>query len=841
MALSCATTNAFAQQPQVDPPQAISTVPPVYPESAQPGAGEVTVELLVLIDEAGQVGEVQVATSGGPEFDQAAIDAVRQWHFAPATKDNVAIASRIRVPLQFVQPAPEPATAPAAVAAPAPDPAAATAPATEPAAAPAPETAPAPAAEEPPPDPTEVHVHGKAAAPARGSSDFTLNREVIDVAPHSDAGSVLGSAPGVYVARPEGDAVGHEIFLRGFDAEHGQDVALSAAGIPINLPSHLHGQGYADLGFIPPEVIRSVRVTEGIYDPRQGDFAVAGSVDFDLGLSERGLSSHTSYGSFDTVRQLLLWAPEGEDEETFGAVALKRSSGFGENRGSSSALAMGQYVMGTDRARTILHASAYGARAGLAGVLRQDDIDAGRVGFYDSYDDPTANAQSAFSSRLQVGMRHERTQPSGAQTQFGLWWLETNFRLRENFTGYRERSQLNPEWVGRGDLIEQSNLQRALGGNASYRTGRYKPAPWATATGEVGLSFRGDSIEQAQNLLQPPQNETWDQRVDASIRGANIGAYADSNWTLTRYVGLRGGVRADALYYDVDDRLGNFIPSFRRDSYLVGFRRTALGFAVGPRATLEVRPLEWLTALASYGRGYRSPQARQLDEGESAPYARVDSGEVGLKMKAGDHEEVTLTTAAFWTHLSTDLAFDPGEGRLERIGPTTRRGVVAHAIAKPTPWSLASVSATWVQATLDSPPVATAENPTPAYRKGELLPYVPPVVVRADVGLADDLFEVGGAPLNGQLGTGLTYLSPRPLPFGDQGDPVWLLDARARVGWRAFDLTLDVSNLLDLQYAASEYSFVSDWGAGPTPSLLPARHISAGAPRAFLATLGVHL
>jgi hypothetical protein len=97
--------------------------------------------------------------------------------------------------------------------------------------------------------------------------------------------------PGVYVSRPEGDAVAHEIYLRGFNAAHGQDIEFTVGGVPINQLSHLHGQGYADLNFILPEVVRSIRVTEGVYDPHQGDFAVAGSIDFDLGVEQPRLST----------------------------------------------------------------------------------------------------------------------------------------------------------------------------------------------------------------------------------------------------------------------------------------------------------------------------------------------------------------------------------------------------------------------------------------------------------------------------------------------------------------------------------------------------------------------
>jgi iron complex outermembrane receptor protein len=821
-----------AEPPALIPPSILSQTEAVYPADALAERKQASLVLLITVGTDGTTSDPTIVQSGGASFDQAALDAVRSWTFKPATRGGVPVATRIRVPFLFAAPSAGLAAAP---------------PVTPPGLAPPPAAAPLPT----PPNtantaaPAErvvhVTVHGKRILAPRAVSDFVIAHDVITVAPHSDAGSLLSTAPGVYVSRPEGEAVAQEIFLRGFDAEHGQDIAFSAAGIPINQPSQLHGQGYADLGFIPPEVIRSVRVTEGVYDPRQGDFAVAGSMDFDLGVVDRGITSRTAIGSFGTLRQLLLWAPPGQDEETFGVAAVRRSSGFGENRGSMTGNGMAQLVLGTPNDRTVLHVSAYGARANLAGVLRYDDVRAGRVGFYDAYDDPTANAQSAFASHLQLGVQHENKTNDGAVTRLGMWLLTTNFRLRENFTGYLERSQQMPEWVGRGDLIEQGNTDMALGAAASHRTRRYAPASWAYGTLETGLTFRADDIDQTQNLLEPPQNETWDRRVDATIHGADIGAYADIDWHFTRYVAVRGGARADVLYYDVDDRLGNFIPRFRRETYIVGFRRTALGLALGPRGTLELRPLAWLSVLASYGRGYRSPQARQLEEGENAPYATVDSAEVGARAKLGEHDAFEVTVAAFRTHLSVDLAFDPSQGRLERIGPSTRRGLATQILARPWRWALASLSATWVQATLDAPPPPTPENPDPPFTRGELLPYVPPVVLRADLGAHATLWRWWGADVRGRAGLGATWIAPRPLPYSQFSDPIGLLDVSASLGWRALTLGVEITNAFDSQYAASEYSFVSDWGASKTPSLLPARHFAAGPPRTLMFTLEAHL
>ncbi|MCL2777064.1 MAG: TonB-dependent receptor [Polyangiaceae bacterium] len=818
---------------QITPPSVITHVDAVYPRAALATRKHADVVLALTVDIDGHVSKVDVIESGGKDLDEAAIVAARQWTFVPAERAGKPVASRIRVPFHFAPPAPPPELVPPT---PAPEPELPTH-----GAVPEEQAQQAPRAPVAASEPAEVQITGKPNPPSRGPSDFRLSGETLAAAPHATGADLLSTAPGVFIAHPEGEAIAQRIYLRGFDAEHGQDVEFKVSGIPMNQPSHIHGQGYADLNLIIPETVRSIRVVEGVYDPRQGDFAVAGSIDYDLGVEERRSRVKATFGSFNTQRVLGIWAPEGEAQETFGAAVLRRTNGFGDGtRGATSGGAVGQYKIALPSDVTaLLHIGAYAARANLAGVLRRDDIDAGRVGFYDAYSDPSARAQSAGTSRTQIGISLEKKTSDGARVEAGTWLYIATFRARTNFTGYTERSVVEPTWVGRGDLVEQSNDDLGIGGQISYRSQRFHAIENTSLQYELGASVQTHNIAQAQNLLMMPQNETWDQRVDANVKQTDIGTYADVDIAATRYVRVRGGARADLLFFDVDDKLGNFIPAFSEKTHIEGFRRTASGIAAGPRATVEALPAPWLKLSASYGEGYRSPDARTLEEGEQAPFAKVRSYEAGMTIK--DKDRMSLTAAAYETDLSYDLAFDPTTARLERIGPTTRRGFVGYFVAKPAPWLNTAFSATYVHATLDSPPVPTPDNPTPAFVQGQALPYVPPLLVRADVGFAKKAGIVMGKELAWRVGYATTFLSARPLPYSQSSPAVFLVDATASVRRDFLELSLDVLNLLDAQYADTEYAFVSNWQTTPIPSRLPARHITAGAPRTILASITVYL
>jgi TonB family protein len=809
---------------------------PRIPPAALGKQREAHVELIVTIDEQGAVTEVEIARSAGQTLDAAATAAVRSWRFAPATRGDQPVKSRIRIPFHFTPP---PAANPAVERTPRRGTAS-----TRVAMANDAEPSVAPQAAH---LPLEITVHGESEGRAeeRAISDFRVERDVLAAAPRAEGADVLRTAPGLYVGRGEGPAVAHNYMLRGFDAAHGQDLELRVGGLPINLPSHLHGQGYADLGFLISDIVQALRVSEGVYDPRQGDFAVAGSIDVELGVGEtqRGILLRSSYGSFDTSRQLLLWAPPDAPDETFGVARYSKTAGFGENRSAESGSGIFQQRFGsgdfTYRTLLILHT----ARSASAGVVRLDDVESGRICFDCVYPLPTARAQNALASRFLAGLFTDFRPGRGESGQLGAFVGYDAIRQQSNFTGFLERSRTLENVSGRGDLLEQQNRTLTFGLTGRYRGRRAHPASWAHGTVEVGADGRLDVIDQAQNLLDASvRGQTWDRRVDATVRGVDFGFWGDLDAVLWRRLHARLGFRADVLSYDIEDRLGNFAPLFRpQEQYIVGFRRSALGLAWGPRTSLDLHVTHELSLLAAYGEGYRSPQARLLEDGERAPFTKVRSADAGVRLDFGD--PLRLTAGAFSTHLSDDVAFDAGEGRLERIGATRRRGATAQLVSRPKAWLVQSLSLTVVDATLLERPPGSAEDPQPAFVRGQQLPFVPPTVLRADFGAERQLFKVGGtSALVGRAGLGFSFLSPRPLPYGDHSAAVGLFDASLGAKLDPFDLTLEGFNLLGRHYAAVEYSFPSDWDPndGIRPRT-PARHIAAGAPRSYLVSLGVTL
>lgn len=813
---------------RLHPPHLIDSPTPEFPVGRQGLGLHPTVILLVTITPDAKVTDIVVEHSASADFDAAAVEAVQTWTFEPATRDGSPVPSRIRVAVHFEEPEMGVHDDTGAYASPATE---GTEGAETGTAADA-DTSTAPEADAP--YRTDARVDAEALRSAgRGAADFKIERDILNAAPVFSASDLLKRVPGLYASKPEGGAVGERFFLRGFDSEHGQDIEFKIGDMPLNQPSHIHGQGYTYQGFIIPEVVQQLRVTEGVYDPGQGDFAIAGTIDYELGVERRGIYAQTDLGSFKTFRQVAIFAPEGSEPDTFGAFQLRRTDGFGENREGINGSAMFQYGFGRDKWRLRVHAGFGGAQSDLAGVLREDDIQAGNVGPLDVYPFDTALAQNGANLSATLGFAGEHRDENKRNSSFGLWMQFHDFRLKENFTGFLET---DAEGDLPGDLIEQRDRRVVVGGNARHRTHQFRPAKWAEGTVELGLSGRVDLIDQSLDLVEAPQNLVYEQRIDAEIAETDIGMWLDLDWDFTKYLNITGGVRADLLFYNVTD----WQESVSADG-VVPYRRNASGVAVNPRTAVTVRPIEELDIVLAYGRGFRSPQARALTENEDVPFTTVNSVDVGLRSRLGSNDEFQLTLTGFLAKMTDDLIFEAHEARFEEIGPTTRIGAVFYAQARPLPWLYGAFSATYVNATLDETPPAEPGEPPSGLQAGDAIPFVPPWLLRLDVGASEDLVDLGKHPLHGKVGIGYTFIGQRPLRFSETSPRVNLLELDAGLSWWFLELGFQVFNLLDTRYAAQEFVFESNWDPSSPPSGQPARHIAAGAPRTFLFQIGFRL
>jgi iron complex outermembrane recepter protein len=781
---------------------------------------DVVVPVVLTVTAEGVVRDVAIEASVGTDLDAAAVEAARRWTFQPALRDGKPVAARIRAAVRFVGESAARATSESA----APD-----SPGHPKAAGETPGSASSSHEASVPPSndagaPLAVEVLGERVPPPRSASEVTRTQEVIQAAPHRTGGDLLQIVPGMFITQHSGQGKAYQVFYRGFDAVHGQDLEFSVGGAPVNEVSNIHGQGYADLHFVLPEIVSRITVLPGNYSPEQGDFAVAGSIYYDLGYAEPGVTAKGTLGSFGERRVFLGYHPENASPRSFAVFEAQSTDGFGPARAARRTSAVAQHLLRVAGGQLRLLAIGYAARFDSPGIVRLRDIETGALSRFDTY----GINQGGFSSRYQLVAEYGGTY-EGADWTIAPYVVCRALELKQNYTGY-----LIDESAG--DASQLINDSTTLGARGRYR----RPVRWLSDKDsiEAGVSVRNDWIDQSQLDIGSDNATVLATLVDAKVRAMDAAGWVDLAVVPVQRLKARLGLRVDGLAYDVRDetpateaRAGADPNAFARQLRPPspgGQARTSMGTHYGPRATLDGAVAPETHALLSYGEGFRSPQARSLGDGERTPFTTVRSTEAGLRY-AG--KRLSGSVSAFRTTLSDDLVFDAATTRNEAVPASVRVGAALEFLVRAGSWFVSSGSATWTRATFT--------QSDSQFGSGDKLPYVPQLIIREDLAFMPMLGELAGLPLKGRLGTALTGMFQRPQPYGEFGHDVLLVDATAELRLREIALGLDVFNLRDARWYDSEFTYSANWNPGGAPRLVPERYVTVGAPRTLLATLSL--
>lgn len=634
----------------------------------------------------------------------------------------------------------------------------------------------------------------QADAPARSTaSERTVDARTLKVTPLRSGDDLLRVVPGLLVSRHGAEGKGNQIFLRGFDAAHGSDVEVTVDDIPINEMSNVHGQGYLDLGFIIPEVVRSVGTLKSALQLGQGPFATAGSVRIQLGVPDELRGVRTSYqiGTTNRHRLLLVVAPRQLSEDTFLAIEGLTDSGYGQNRHSERLSLLGKARLWSrgQRMRLVALVSGYAARFGEPSPVPAADYANGRIDFFDTY---SRNTQGE-SSRALIGLRFTLAQQDDRLEV----WTHTQWRrllLNENFTGYLLDLQ-------HGDARKQ--FQHSLSAGLHLRYTRQLPIGLALLG---GADWQSESVSQYEDQVDQA-GQTWRRNRDTDAT-QHLGAlYAGARLHRFRWLRLEGGLRLDLFQLSASERRVG-APSGST---------TLLHFA--PRLTAAFLLPRRVSLFAAYGRGVRPPEARsvistmtieekQLGEyqGRAVGLTSADTTEVGVRYAPRPWAQLGL--AGFGTWIDQEVLFDHVAAVSVGLNSTRRLGTELEVQVSPLPWLDLRLDATYVDARfIDS---------------------------QAPVAGAPSFLMVLSGALNHRsglhAGLRLVGLAPRLLQYGATSSGSVVLDLVAGFRWHAVQIDLQLDNALNQPWREGEFHYASWFDPQQPRSALPTLHYAAGPP-----------
>jgi hypothetical protein len=641
---------------------------------------------------------------------------------------------------------------------------------------------------------------------ADAASQGAIRAELLKSRPALRPGEVLEFVPGLIVTQHSGDGKANQYFLRGFNLDHGTDFATTVMGLPVNMPTHAHGQGYADLNFLIPELVERIDYRKGPYFARNGDFAAAGSADIQYQRRLDAPFASLTLGEGRYRRALAAGSTEvGAGMQLLGAVEAMGNDGPWK---LPEALNRRNLVLslsgGTGEDRWRVGLMDYRADWTSTDQVPQRLIDAGRFegrpfGRFDAID-PTDGGRTRRGSLSGEWSRDAE----GASTRVAAYAMSYQLSLYSNFTYAMERPDT-------GDQFAQQDDRRVYGVSASHAVDHTLGG--LPARSELGVQLRQDRARVG--LFDTEARAVIGTTRDDRVRETLVGIHGQTSVELTPWARTVVGVRADQARFRVDS-LGNAENS--------GAARATL---VSPKFSLVLGPWAKTEFFVDAGRGFHSNDARgvtaRVDPRSGDPVDPVPGLVKARGMELGLRTEWLpglQSSLALWKlDFDSELVYVGDAGATEANRPSRRRGIEWNNRYVPLPWLLIDADLAWTHARFS--------DADPA---GDRIPNAVDRV--ASVGVT--VRELG--PWSASLQW--RYLGSAALIEDDSVRSRPSLTTNLRVSRRfgaKTELTLDVFNLLDRKVNDIEYFYESRLPGEAAP--VADRHVHPAEPRTVRVTL----
>jgi TonB family protein len=764
------------------PPRLEHYVEAIYPLDAIQAGAEGDVVLEIELDAEGRVTEAKVISAPHPSLGQAAREAALRFQFSPAHLGAVTAPSTVHYTYRF-QLAPN---APQA----APD-------------------APRVPAAPPPPQPTfETRV--TAPAPTSAASAQAIRDRDLQLRLMRTPEDILRAVPGLVIAQHQGGGKADQLFLRGFDADHGTDVALFIDGVPINMPSHGHGQGYADLHFLIPETIDRLEVTKGPYFAEYGDFDTAGAVGLHTRHFFKESEASVTYGMFQTYRALGIGSFDDRPNGGWMAAEVYGTNGPFENReGLQRYNVFAKENLQLSPSTTLaLLATAYGSQWSASGQIPERAVSAGVIDRLGAID-PSEGGQT---QRQMLVANLESRMGSGKELDLTAYVVRYKLRLFNDFT-FQLRDPIN------SDEIEQNDDRTYTGVHVRYHQASHLgEADFVTTFGASGrYDSNQASLYHDRQRVRLPDCFGTPQFCDKVFTGeSNLAAYAQEDARLLPWLRIVAGVRADLFEFNVEDQAPT--------SSVPPATGVAQRSIVNPKLAAVFTPTHWWDLYLDAGGGFHSNDARSATtSGGDGALARAWGGEVGSRVNLWN--QLDLAAALWFIYLSSEQVFNADTGGTSASDPTRRYGVDLEAR-----WALYQ---RWLWVDLDLSLAHAAF--TVDHGNGSAVALAPTRVITGGV------TAVHPSGLRGRLA--LRHLGDRPATrdasLSAEGYTVLDLTAAYRRG--PFEVTVTIENLTNTEWREAQFATVSRLAAlNEGPAGVNDIHFTPGNPINIQATLAVY-
>ena len=483
----------------------------------------------------------------------------------------------------------------------------------------------------------------------------TISELDIHLRPINNSQEILRSVPGLFIGQHAGGGKAEQLFIRGFDVDHGTDVSLSVDGIPVNMVSHAHGQGYADLHFVIPEFIDKVNFDKGPYFAEKGNFTTAGFVDFKTKDFLENNFAKLELGQFKTYRgvlglNLLKNNKEVKNQSLILATEAYFTDGYFDNSQDFNRFNAMLKYHGKLNDNNFLTAyfSGLSSKWNASGQIPDRAIEDGTIGWFGAID---AN-EGGKTSRYNFNANLKSYLKNGGKLTNQIFYSKYLFELYSNFTFFLN-DPIN------GDQIRQKEDRNLFGFNSTYEKSTQifglKSETFA------GIQLRYDDINDLELSRTKNRTITTAQLKLGDVNEMNLGAFWSQKIALNQNFDITPSIRFDYFDNQYNDKL--LQQKLKSNSTIFS-----------PKLRMNYRINENVQLYSYFGKGFHSNDTRVavLENGKKVlpPALGTDFGGI---FKIG--KKLILQSAVWYLWLDQEFVYFGDEAMVEEGGKTERMGI----------------------------------------------------------------------------------------------------------------------------------------------------------------------
>src|SRR5262245_795056 len=655
------------------------------------------------------------------------------------------------------------------------------------------------AAPSPPPPFMLPPVTVSAPPPVAASSELLIPGKDFELRPQGRPADILRGVPGLLIGQHQGGGKAEQYLLRGFDADHGTDIAIFVDGLPVNLRSHAHGQGYADLHFLIPETLREVETFKGPYFVEFGDFATAGAINFvTLDYTTENIVQAAG-GSWGTQRYLTLLSPTRDQVKTLFAMEAYTTDGPFER--AQDYLRLNLFGKASSTIGETIDWSVWTSYLNsnwfASGQVPVRAVREGLISRFGGIDNSEGGNTLRFNGNFDV-----RWRPSENDTLkvhgYGQYY---QLNLYSNFTFFLD-DPVN------GDQIKQVDTNRAVAGmDLLYEhSGTLFGMPIVAG---VGYQFRVDTPQVI--LAHTHDRPLLDRFQNVNLFETSYSPLVKFDLMPASWLRIVTGARGDIFNFNVRNNLVG-VPDQPNGSQTRAIPSAKFNAAFGPWYNTEF--------FANIGTGFHSNDARAIVQDPNLrALAQATGWEFGVRTKILPNVEASFTY--WWLNLTSELVFNGDTATLEPEGASRRNGFEFMLKATPFEWLTFTGNVT--------------NTPLAEFFNGDAIPLAPRVTAYTDL--------TARFPWGLSMSATMRYISPRSADEQrtQTARGYTLVDLAFRYrfnlpGGKALDAFMTIENLFNVDWREAQFFFTSRLPGEPA-SGVPDIHYTPGNPRTFLGGL----